>query len=118
MTAAAPVSRREFARKANALLLGLLRTPKTRAGLIAALSGGLGRNYVYGWLSERVRDGTIVELKTCKPPAYQVATAVIFEQPAPSMYPAWLDPRALPLSERKHNYIDGKPVNPDASEAR
>lgn len=95
-------------RQAEKTLRGLLRTPKTRVGLIAAVAkGSISRNYVYGWLSERRRDGTITVLKSGATLMFQVAPATVSEAPEPSLYPLWLDPRALPLSTGRTVVVNG-----------
>lgn len=107
-----PPSRKSVVRKADALLSRLLRTPKTRPGLIAAISGtGVSKNFLYGWLTDQVRTGKVAALKSTKPLSYQMASLVIAEQPPEGVYPAWLEPRTLPASATRQAYLDGKPVN-------
>jgi hypothetical protein len=109
--AAPPPSRKSVVRKADVLLSRLLRTPKTRAGLLAAIQGsGVSRNFLYGWLSDQVRTGAVAPLKSTKPVSYQLAHLVIAEQPPPGLYPSWLEPRTLPASASRRAYLNGKPV--------
>jgi hypothetical protein len=109
--AAKPPSRKSVVRKADVLLSRLLRTPKTRAGLIAAIDGsGVSRNFLYGWLSDQTRTGLVATLKSTKPVSYQLASLVIAEQPPAGSYPAWLEPRTLPASAARRAYLNGKPV--------
>lgn len=104
---------------ADRLLMGLLRTPKTRNGLIAAATSlrsegveQLSRNFVFGWISEKVRDGTLSRSTvsvggsktTC---IYQLATcfgATI--EIKPSEYPSWLEPRGLPATSSRTIHTD------------
>lgn len=97
---------------ADTLLTGLLGSPKSRKGLIAAVhSLGLSKDFVCGWLSTKVNQGVIsrthVEGKVC----YQVAdlNPVLPD----SLYPAWLDPRNLPPTTGRRIYRTPKlKVNP------
>lgn len=99
-------------RKAEKTLRALLKTPKTREGLIAAVSigGVVTRNYVYGWLTQGRLDGSITELKSRGQKMYQATPESVTETPAESAYPAWLDPRALPHSRGRTVVIDGDVV--------
>lgn len=111
MTAPNPTSKAGQLRAAEKTLRGLLRTPKTRNGLVAAVCNGIvGRNFVYGWLAERRRDGTVTTLKSGKNVAFQIAKHVVIEVPAESVYPAWLDPRIVPMAASRAIHIDGKIV--------
>lgn len=106
-----PPSRRSVVRKADSLLSGLLRTPKTRAGLIAAISGtGVSKNFLYGWLTDQVRTGKVAALKSAKPVSYQMAGLVIQERPPEGVYPLWLEPRFLPETSARRAYFDGKAI--------
>lgn len=108
MTAPNPQSKAGQLRAAEKTLRGLLRTPKTRSGLCAAVTGGrISRNFVYGWLAERGRDGTVTTLKSSTHVMYQIANHLVQELPVQSVYPTWLDPRALPLSSSRAVHIDG-----------
>jgi hypothetical protein len=93
---------------AGRLLTALLRSPKTRPGLIAAVAEhGVTRNFVYGWLSEQIRTGLVTVHKSSKTPLYQMTAAIVVEQPADSQFPAWLEPRVVPNSVDRRVYIDG-----------
>ena len=106
-----PDSRAAKVRQAEKVLLALLRTPKTRSGLIAAVSGAsISRRFVFGWLSERSRTGLVVVLKSAATVTYQLATHCITERPFQGQYPTWLDPRALPDTRARQAYLDGRPV--------
>lgn len=98
-------------RKYIALLVGLLRSPKTKAGLMAAAeSRGITKNFVHGWLSEAVASGRVLPLKSHHPVAYQCASFVVHERPAGGEFPVWLEPRSLPTSLGTQTYVDGKLV--------
>lgn len=104
-----PQSKASQARKADRILRALLKTPKTREGLIAAVSvrGVITGNYVYGWLAKSRLDGSVTELKSRGTRMYQVTPAAISEVPVASVFPAWLDPRALPHSRGRTVVVDG-----------
>lgn len=103
-------SRREQVRQATKVLQALLRTPKSRAGLIAATTKAkITRNFVYGWLTEQVRTGLVVQLKSTNPPMFQRAEFVAQELPAAGSFPSWLEPRALPMvGAAPRVYISGQ----------
>lgn len=105
-----PDSKAGRLRAVDRLIRGLLRTPKSRAGLIAAVAGsGLSRNFIYGWLSERRRDGTVTVLKGSGTQIlYQITTHVVIETPSPSVYPPWLEPKTIPMANTRRVYIDGQ----------
>lgn len=110
----APVSKASQFRQAERILRALLKTPKTRAGLIAAVSvkGVITKHFVFGWLAERRRDGTLVVLKSMGENWYQVAPDSVQEIPSLSVYPSWLDPRALPISSGRVVAVDGVVLKP------
>ena len=104
-------------RQANKVLLALLKTPKTRPGLIAAVSSdSISRNFVFGWLIEQVRSGVVVKLKSSHHITYQVAVTLSEEQPRAGMFPNWLEPRILPVLATRRVYIDGLLINTDEEE--
>jgi hypothetical protein len=105
-------TRKERRERAEALLKALLRTPKTRAGLIAAAitQEGITKNFVYGWLTEASRTGIVTMLKSTNPVQYQLTSHIVIEKPAEGFFPTWLEPRDLPSVDRRRIYIDGKAV--------
>lgn len=106
-----PESRAAQARQADLVLRRLLRTPKTRPGLIAAVTSRMiSRRFVFGWLTESLRTGLVVELKGGTTKTYQIKGVVIAEAPRISEYPSWLDPQALPQVMERTAYIDGRRV--------
>ena len=106
-----PESRAAMVRQAEKVLLALLRTPKTRSGLIAAVAGeSISKRFVFGWLSEHSRNGVVVVLKSTTTVSYQLATHQIIERPALGVYPTWLEPRELPDVSARQAYLDGKVV--------
>lgn len=108
-----PPSRRSASRKADSLLSGLLRTPKTRPGLVAAvINTGVGKHFVYGWLADQLRTGKVAALKSSRPVSYQMAALALQEKPTEGKYPTWLEPRFLPVSSTRKTYLDGKAVPP------
>lgn len=105
-----PDSKAGQIRAANKLLHRLLRTPKTRAGLIAAVtsSGKVSRNFVYGWLSENTRTGVVTVFKASgKSVTYQIADHVVVEVAAGGEFPSWLEPRVLPMATSREVFIAG-----------
>lgn len=108
-----PDSKAGRLRAADKLLRRLLRTPKTRAGLIAAVTvaSKVSRNFVYGWLSENTRNGTVTVLKgTGRQPAFQISEHVVVEVAAEGAFPSWLEPRALPVALGREVFISGRPT--------
>lgn len=104
-------------RQAERTLLGLLRTPKTRTGLIAAVrSKVISKHYVYGFLAEGRTSGALVTFKSGRDVMYQVAQPVVQEVPEASVYPSWLDPRSIPLSTSRVVVIDGEVIKIDEKE--
>lgn len=105
---ATSLSLREQKAKAEATLRALLRKPKSRSGLVAAVVGGaVTKNFVYGFLSVGITSGEIVVLKStsASDPLYQLSGRFHVEVPAGSGYPLWLDPRALPAVSGRRVYI-------------
>ena len=110
-------SRAAQVRRAEAVLLSLLRTPKTRPGLVAAVSGrDISRNFVFGWLVEQVRNGGVVKLKSAQHVSYQIATTLHTEVAYEGVYPSWLESRALPSMVARRIYIDGRPAGTQKEE--
>jgi hypothetical protein len=107
-----PDSKAGRLRAADKLIRSLLRTPKTRGGLIAAVAGKeISQNFVYGWLSERRRDGTVTVLKGAgQQVMYQISEHVVVEMARPGIFPSWLEPRHLPVADKRCVYIDGQPA--------
>lgn len=104
-------SRASQVRRAEKTLLALLRTPKTRPGLIAAVTGkGISKRFVFGWLSVKLRDGVVVPLKSSYPLTYQLASTMSTETPSEGVFPSWLEPRVLPISVGRTAYLDGRRV--------
>lgn len=103
-----PDSKAGQLRKADKVLRALLKTPKSRPGLLAAVVGGsISRNYVFGWLAEGRRDGSLTVFKSGAVVMYQLPSANVDETPPPSGFPTWLDPRALPPSTGRTVVVGG-----------
>lgn len=110
-----PESRAAQVRAAEAVLAGLLRSPKTRNGLVAAVTSRMiSRRFVFGWLANQVVSGGIVKLKSGSVVTYQISGRTIQETPAHSEFPAWLDPRVIPSAGERKVFIDGKRVAPES----
>ena len=114
-----PNSRAAQVRRAETVLTRLLKTPKTRNGLVAAVtSKRISRNFVFGWLANQVVSGGVVKLKSGATVTYQIKGTVILENPALSGFPTWLDPRTLPLVSERKVFIDGFQVEPQDSDKK
>ena len=99
------------ARQANKVLRALLRTPKTRAGLIAAVATRkISRRFVIGWLSDKQRTGAVVILKSGTYVTYQLAAYFRGEEAEAGKFPSWLEPRQLPEVSNRQAYISGIPA--------
>lgn len=109
----AQLAQTEHQRKAEKILRTLLKTPKTREGMISAVleKGHISKHYVFGWLSARRRDGTVMVLKSMGERWYQLAPTTLVEVPKESVYPSWLDPRALPDAQGRLLVVDGTVVD-------
>ena len=105
---------RERRADAEHMLLALLRTPKTRAGLVAAACTHphVTRNFLQGWLSNACRTGMVTVLRSVNPVQYQATDSIVSEKPAEGIFPSWLEPRVLPVSTGRLVVIDGVPVKP------
>lgn len=108
-----PKAEVERMQKVEKVLLGLLRTPKTREGLVAAVSvkGSVSKHHVYGWLAQRKLDGTVTVLKSGHSVMYQAVQVVVNEKASASAYPSWLEPRALPFATGRIVVVDGEVVS-------
>lgn len=104
-------SRAAAVRKAERVLMLLLRTPKTRDGLVAAVtSKRVSRRFVFGWLTEQVRTGNVSTLKSGDGVAYQIRGTFITEPTRSGDFPSWLEPRVLPTVLSGSVFIDGRLV--------
>lgn len=107
-----PTPRKQQALKADRMLIALLRTPKTRAGLIAAVTGkSVSRHFVFGWLAQRVASGEVAVHKSSRTPTYQLSTFLSVEPTAEGSYPTWLEPRTLPYAGQRRVFTAGTQVN-------
>lgn len=89
------------------LLMSLLRTPKTRAGLAAAVADkGVSEGRVTGWLSRAEARGLVVKAGAVAGKPSFVRAGYEARHPAPPpMYPAWMDPTPkLPEATRRRVY--------------
>lgn len=112
-----PNSRAAQVRRAEIVLTRLLKTPKTRNGLVAAVtSKKISRNFVFGWLANQVVSGGVIKLKSGMLITYQIKGEVILENPALSEFPSWLDPRSLPVVSERKVFVDGLLVESKTSD--
>jgi hypothetical protein len=103
-----PNSRAGQVRKAENLLKRLLKTPKTRNGLVAAVADkAITKNFVYGWLATQVSSGAVIRLKSASSITFQLKGIVIVETPCFKGFPTWLDPRTVPVVRDRKVFIDG-----------
>ena len=107
-----PVSKASEIRAADNLLRRLLSTPKTRPGLIAAVtaSSQVSKNFVFGWLSENTRNGTVTVLKSVGRQKYQITVHGVVEVASEGTFPSWMEPRALPVAMSREVFISGQPT--------
>lgn len=91
--------------QANSTLFALLRSPKSKAGLRAAVAGqGLSIHFITGWLSQQMKEGTVIPVQQVQGAdlMYVLGGAPALPEATPTKYPAWLEPRALPqFKERR-----------------
>lgn len=103
-----PLSKAAQIRHAEKVLMSLLRTPKTRDGLVAAVkSKTISKHYVFGFLARGRSTGSLTTLKSGTRVMYQQVTAIVEEKSEASVYPAWMDPRSLPMSTSRVVVVDG-----------
>jgi len=106
-----PNSRAGQARQADIVLRALLRTPKTREGLIAAVTNtSISKNYVFGWLAEQRRTGTLIQDEREGIRTYKIIGEIVPSANAQSPYPTWLDPRTLPTATGRRILLEGKEI--------
>lgn len=90
--------------KLNRLLKGLLKSPKTRAGLIAAAKTlGVSANAVYGWLAARGREGVVFKYISGKTTLFTVYRTLAQEHDSRrldtehlTVFPEWMQPKFIP----------------------
>lgn len=112
-----PAARAPHVTKARQVLSALLRTPKTRSGLVAAVkTAQISKHFVFGFLSEGVLNGTLTLHKSVGSDLYQLTSHFHTEVPAPSEYPSWLDPRTLPGASQRRVFFNGKPAAEQAKD--
>lgn len=100
-------------------LISLLAQPRTREGLIAmGRAHGMSAHFVYGWLTNSQRIGTVVKHRAGSHVTYSLSTGVVEEGATPSTYPAWLDPRTLPVSRGRTVVVDGVVISSPEIEAK
>lgn len=78
-------------------LTALLKSPKTRKGLLAATADmGLAPAVINGWISAAAHIGTVCTHRAGPHLMYSLKSAQVDEPTGVSLYPGWLDPRNLP----------------------
>jgi hypothetical protein len=85
--------------QARGRMLALLRSPKTKAGLVLAVHDlAVSPQFVQGWLVQQVNTGLVlrVQVPTGAPQTYVLSKAPLKPEELPSNYPTWLEPRAVP----------------------
>ena len=103
--------------KVHQLLRALLRTPKTRKGLVAAArSRGVTPHFVYGFIADAVRTGVLTVHKSGDEVLYQTTSFAGAEQPREGHYPAWLEPRMLPAFTSAEAFIDARRLTDEPQE--
>ena len=95
-------------RKASRTMSILLKTPKTREGLVAAVASEMvSKRFIFGWLTEQVRTGNVSQFKSARTVLYQIRGTFIKEPVSRSDYPNWLEPRTLPTVRSGTVFVDG-----------
>ena len=90
---------------ATARLHGLLKSPKTKEGLNAALADlDLSIHFLSGWLSREMKAGRVMQAhrKFEGRDQYVMCCTPVEPPNFESVYPAWLDCRNLPAYDRRH----------------
>ena len=108
-------------KKATARLTALLKSPKTRAGLIAAVADlGVDEWFVQGWLSSEVTAKRVIKVFMHRDNAEMFVhcttpTEVVARN---SNYPSWLEPSRVPVygERRLYSLGMGQPVQPEEQE--
>lgn len=84
---------------ANKRLTALLRSPKTKSGLVAAVADlGFDEWFVQGWLSHQLQTKQVLRTHVHgeHEELFVVCSAPRDVAPVGSAFPAWLMPRAVP----------------------
>ena len=90
------------------VLTGFLRKPRSRGALEAMASEqAFPKQYVASWLINEVREGRVIKHKSAEGNLYSVDLGYVREEPEPSEYPDWLDPRSLPVTRTRTLYVGG-----------
>jgi hypothetical protein len=102
--------------KAAARLTALLRSPKPKAGLVAAVKDlGLTHHFVSGWISREVKADRVmpVHYKAAEDKHYVLCDAPAPDdtQPPPSAYPSWMEPRSVPRYAQRRLCANLDPSN-------
>lgn len=88
--------------KVDRLLRGLLRSPKAKPGLIAAVaSHGVTEKFVNGWLIASLQSGQVVKHGGGRYVTYQMTADVLVAPDLYSEFPEWLCPRTLPITTKR-----------------
>jgi hypothetical protein len=80
-------------------LTALLRSPKTKAGLVAAVSTlDLPEAFVQGWLAAEIASKKVIKVRLlqAQQEMFALSSVVADINPQPSEFPSWLEPRHVP----------------------
>lgn len=107
--------------KASIRLTALLKSPKTRAGLIAAVADlGVDEWFVQGWLSSEVTAKRVIKIfmHRDKVEMFVHCTTPTEVVRRDSNYPTWLEPSRVPVygERRLYSLGMGQPVQPEEQE--
>lgn len=107
--------------KASIRLTALLKSPKTRAGLIAAVADlGVDEWFVQGWLSAEVTAKRVIKvfMHRDKVEMFVHCTTPTEVVGRDSNYPSWLEPSGVPVygERRLYSLGMGQPVQPEEQE--
>lgn len=115
------MSKAQLTSKAIKRLQSLLRSPKTRAGLVAAVQDlGLTEWHVQGWLSVEVTAKRVVKVFVHRQEGEMFVHCSVPHEIVgrPTDYPRWLEPAGVPPYDDRRVYSLGmsQPTNQEEQE--
>jgi hypothetical protein len=97
-------------------LSALLKTPKTKRGMAAAVSDlALSQWFVSGWLSREMKAGRVIEVhqRVRGQKLYVLATTQVEPPKVDTIYPAWLCPQEVPQYASRRYCANLDPFDPE-----
>lgn len=107
--------------QASKRLKALLKSPKTRAGLVAAVADlGLDEWFVQGWLSTEVTAKRVIKIHMHREKAEMFVHCTVPQEIVgrETVFPSWLEPAKVPVygERRLYSLGMGQPVQPEQEE--